>query len=278
MSEEAWTRATTIAETLEDRFGLEWWDKRNVAYGIGQRPDLYALAQSATLDDKDTLNDVARQAKAASGARSGANLGSALHRILQRLDEGEEDYEVPPAWRADVDAYYAALTDAKMTVDPHWIERVVIVPQLRVAGTVDRLVQVWGTEGHFAADFKSGKNAVKYGAHDIAVQLALYANATHAWKGSATDVPRDRWKRYLLPLPEDEPDAYEPLPPVHKDKAYIIHMPVDSAQCDIYTIDIEAGFQAAQLAVDVRSWRKRDDLLTPFTPEEVIAETDPDDW
>jgi len=37
--EEPFTRATTIAKTLDDTYYLEQWQLRQVAYGLGQRPD-----------------------------------------------------------------------------------------------------------------------------------------------------------------------------------------------------------------------------------------------
>src|SRR5690606_11998477 len=60
--ERAWTRATTIANTLADRFGLEQWAKRNVVLGIAAREDLYALAVSCKPEDKDQLNQIAAAA------------------------------------------------------------------------------------------------------------------------------------------------------------------------------------------------------------------------
>jgi hypothetical protein len=74
----AWTRVTTVAGTLADRYGLEKWGNRNVVLGIAAREDLYAQAASCTPDDKDTLNQIVDQAQEAAKAKSGANLGTAL--------------------------------------------------------------------------------------------------------------------------------------------------------------------------------------------------------
>ena len=103
----AWTRATTVASTLADRYGLEQWAQRNTILGIAARPDLYALAASCKPEDKDQLNRIAADAQEAAKSRSGANLGTALHRILEGIDSGE-DLDVPAEWRGDVDAYCAA--------------------------------------------------------------------------------------------------------------------------------------------------------------------------
>ena len=56
--ERTWTRATTVANTLADRYGLEQWAKRNVILGLAARHDLYAQAASCTPDDKTELNRI----------------------------------------------------------------------------------------------------------------------------------------------------------------------------------------------------------------------------
>jgi hypothetical protein len=43
-----------------------------------------------------------------------------------------------------------------------------------------------------------------------------------------------------------------------------MHMPVGQARCDLYWVDLEIGWEAVTLAVDVREWRKRKDISRPF--------------
>jgi hypothetical protein len=265
MSDLAWTRATTIANTLEDRYGLENWAKRNVVLGIAARPDLYALAASCKPDDKKQLSDIVRDAEEAAQASSGRNLGSALHKITARIDTGEE-LDVPKAWRPDVDAYLNTLADNSVKILPEYVERVVVASKPRIAGTFDRLISYEGTT--YVADLKTGANAIEYGVTDIAVQLAIYANADHLWKGTAeeADRNRDHHGRYLLPDPLETPDAYESMPAVNKERAVIIHLPVEQARCDLYWVDIAAGVEGVKTALWVRDWRKRE-LHFPLNPE-----------
>jgi hypothetical protein len=162
----AWTRVTTVAGTLADRYGLEKWGNRNVVLGIAAREDLYAQAASCTPDDKDTLNQIVDQAQEAAKAKSGANLGTALHRFTERIDRGEE-VQVPGQWIPDVEAYTKTLAAAGVAVIPGWLERVVVVPKLHVAGTLDRLVTVPGYDLPLVADLKTGQDVVKYGMGDI---------------------------------------------------------------------------------------------------------------
>lgn len=256
-----WTRVTTIAGTLADRFGLEQWSKRNVILGLAARRDLYALAASCSPDDKEQLNRIVKDAEEAAKARSGANLGTALHRITERIDSGEE-LDVPDPWRADVDAYLSTLLAHRVTIQTQYLERIVVLPKPRVAGTLDRLVTVNLGDELFVADLKTGQDIVTYGMGDIAIQLALYANATHMWKGS--DPRRDQYGRYLLPDPATS-DEYEPMPPVNQEKAIAIHLPVGEGKCSLYWVDIKAGARAAKIAFSTRAWRNRKDLAEPVS-------------
>lgn len=254
--ERPWTRATTVANTLADRYGLEQWAKRNVVLGIAAREDLYALAVSCKPEDKKQLNDIVEAAEEAAKARSGANLGTALHRITERVDRGE-DLDIPDAWRADIDAYCQTLVDNHLTVHPDYMERVVVLPEYGIAGTLDRLLYPGVTPDgpKIVADLKTGKDVVRYGMTEIAIQLAIYANATHMWNG----------------------DGYEPMPHVYTDRAIVIHLPVGEGTCTLHEVNIKEGYRALRAAMWVREWRKRNDLSTPYTTrKEVLASND--DW
>jgi hypothetical protein len=279
MTDQPWTRATTVANTLADRYGLEAWAQRNTVLGLGLRQDLYALAVSCTAEDKEELNRIVGQAQEAAKSRSGANLGTALHRLTERIDTGEE-LNVPDAWRPDIDAYCQTLVDHHVQIHSEYIERIVVVPELRVAGTLDRLVTIGGTLT--VSDLKTGKDAVTYGAGEIAAQLALYSRATHMWKGSADAIKRDRYGRYMLPDPAEFPAAYDVMPAVDQSQALVIHLPVGKAQCHLHTVDLEAGWEAVLQAMWVREWRKRKDLAAPFsqwkeTPQLTLVSTGTDD-
>lgn len=283
MTDVAWTRATTIANTLEDRYGLENWAKRNVVLGIAARPDLYALAASVKPEDKKQLNEIVKDAEEAAKSRSGANLGSALHRITARIDTGEE-LDVPAAWRPDVDAYCQTLADNSIKILPEYVERVVVASKARIAGTFDRLISYEGTT--YVADLKTGVNAIANGVTDIAVQLAIYANADHLWIGDAETVPRDNFGRYKLPEPVEAPDQFEPMPEVDKERAVIIHLPVEQGECHLYWVDIAAGVEGVKTALWVRDWRKRELHFPlnpePFGPDQPTADVIPirteEDW
>src|SRR5215472_1429035 len=94
----SWTRATTWAQTIADTYALNQWQKRMVALGLAQRPDL--LAQVATVLEPD--------AEEHAGASQRSNLGTALHSFLEHLDLGRE-VQVPEPWDQDVAAYRQTL-------------------------------------------------------------------------------------------------------------------------------------------------------------------------
>jgi len=256
--ETSWTRATTLANTLADRFGLEQWSKRNVVLGLGARHDLYAQAASCKADDKDALNRIVKDAEEAAKSSAGANLGTALHRFTERIDAGEE-LTAPPPWDADVQAYKQAMQAHGITVIPTWIEQVVMLADYGVAGTLDRLLYAPGWPGHRIGDVKTGKDVIRYGMTEIALQLALYAHATHLFNPAT-----------------GETTAVHAV--IDQDTAVVMHLPVGKATCTLYQVDIAAGWQAVQLAIDVRNWRKRKDLAEQMIPSAAIEtrSIDPD--
>jgi hypothetical protein len=241
----AWTRATTFAKTISDTFALTQWGERMTAKGIGLRPDLYALACSAPVDDKDTLNKVAQQAKDAAQAAAGANLGTALHSFTEALDRGEQPV-VPEPWAGDVRAYEQAMRSARLVVAPYLIERIVVVPQFRVAGCFDRIL--WrdalttGQPG-IVGDLKTAKR-VDYSWTEIAIQLALYAHGAAIWDAVT--------------------ETYLPMPEVDQDSAVVMHLPVGKGRCDLYTVNIAAGWDITETCQAVRTWRSRKDLAQPY--------------
>jgi hypothetical protein len=241
-----WTRATTFAKTLADTFALSQWGERMTAKGIGLRPDLYALACSAGVEDKDTLNKVAAQAKDAASAAAGANLGTALHSFTESLDRGEQPV-VPEPWAADVEAYRAAMAASGMVTVPTLIERIVVIPQYRVAGCFDRILQTTQAQisarRHLIGDLKTAKR-VDYSWNEIAIQLALYAHGAAIWNAVT--------------------GQYEPMPAVDQNTAIVMHVPVGKGRCDLYEVDIAAGWAVAGTCQAVRTWRGRRDLAQPF--------------
>jgi hypothetical protein len=253
--ERSWIRATTWAKTVSDLFALHGWEKRMVALGFAQRPDLLlrvaAVADpdsSAGKSELDRLIDKARE-HAKAGAR--ANLGTALHAFAESLDVGRPLPEIPPPYDRDIAAYRRAM--ATVEVSRNYVERICVVRELSVAGTMDRLVRFkHGRDGKrlpLIGDVKTGSD-LKFSWNEIAIQLALYAHADTIYD----PVTRE----------------HHPMLEVNQEQALVIHLPAGEGRCTLYLVDIRSGWEMAQLCGAVRAWRDRKDLaqlLDQVVPE-----------
>lgn len=243
----AHTRATTVAQTLDDRYNLELWKMRQVALGLAARPDLIAQAAAHTTEDKEVLNDVCKQAMDAAAAQSGANLGTALHRIIERHNRGQLD-ECPEMFTERLTAYRDAIAAAGIVVRRDLIERVAVLGRHTIAGTFDAGVEIGGR--HYVADLKTG-SGVDFGARGFAVQLAIYANAETLYDYNT--------------------ETHSDAPAFDTDRGLIIHLPSTGGPAALHWIDIAAGADALEHAMWVRSWRKRN-VITSFAAPPAVVE------
>lgn len=234
----AYTRATTLAGTIEDRYNLELWKLRTCAKGLTERPDLYASIAATAEDDKKKLNAICEDALEAGKGSAGANLGTALHTFTERVDLGET-ITIPAPWDADIAAYRVAMANAGVQIVPGGIEKIVVLHDIQVAGTFDRLVTIGGHDLPLIADLKTGAG-LDFSWGSIAIQLALYAHADEIY--------------------DPVTDTTSPMPAVDQDQALVMHLPAGQATCTLYLVDIAAGWEAVQTCLDARSWRKRKDL------------------
>jgi hypothetical protein len=237
----SFTRATTMASTLADKFGLQMWAQRMTALGLTKRHDLYARVAACRPDDNTELNRLVDEAKEAAAASAGANLGTALHSFTERMDRGE-DIAAPEPWNHDLAAYRATLDAAGITVVPGMVEQIVVVPDAGVAGTFDRLMHAPGWTKPRVADLKTGKFLDWT---EISVQLALYAHGDTLYDPATC--------------------THSPMPDVDDQLALVIHLPAGQATCTLYEVDIAAGWEAVEIAKWVRGWRKRKDLAVTVT-------------
>jgi hypothetical protein len=232
-----WTRTTKLASTLDDSYGLNEWDKRMVVYGIGKRLDLADLAAASDLDDVKQLTNIAKQAKAAARADERANKGTALHKYTERVDRGLPT-RAAARWEPDIAVYTAALEKWEITTNANYCERITIIPQVEVAGTMDKIVSYKGVPT--IADLKTGgsvEKGLKFGSMKIAMQLAIYSRGCGLWNMDA--------------------DNWEPMPNgLNQDIGIIIHLPAGEATATLYEVDLKVGWAATLLAYRVSNARK----------------------
>lgn len=271
----AWTRATTVTKVLSDQTALDKWKRRMVLTGVARRPELLGMV-AASVGDKWALDQVAEDAMTAAGAGDRATLGTDLHAITEKLDAGET-VDVPEEHLGDVASYLATLDTFGIERPPHLIERIVVNPAVEVAGTFDRVVVLtkpltasfpdrdpvtFAPGTRMVGDLKTGAN-LSYGWGEIAQQLAIYAWAPVMAKTRVAE--RDRWGRYILPDLDAHPEEFEEMPDdIDLAYALVIHLPVGERRCALYFIDITAGWEAARMAHQVRTWRGRKNLAAPI--------------
>jgi hypothetical protein len=231
----AYTRCTTYVDCLEDKYNLQRWQLRQCAIGLADRPDLL-LSVSAHRDDKRVLNGIAEKAMEAAASSARSTTGTALHALCERVDRGHPLGMVPSSARADVQAYQAATRDFEHV----YIEQFSVHDGLKVGGTPDRVVKFDGR--HYIADIKTGSD-VAWGAMKIAMQLAVYAHS----------------------IPYHPPGQRQPYPfDIDQQEAIVIHLPAGEQRCELSFVNIERGWDAVQVASQVRELRSHKDWYTPI--------------
>ncbi len=264
-----YTRATTVAKTLDDESNLKTWAQRMTALGLAGRPDLVALIAATDPEDKKTLNKICERASEAGGATVRRDLGTALHKMLED-SWFDPNYVAPSPYDADVMAVHTALNAAGFTVAAGMTERMIVNDRHQIAGMFDLLLATTGDGDLIMADIKTG-SSVDFGALGWATQLAIYANADALYRqGKAADGSQD---------------IREPMPAINKSTGVIIHVQPESGACDLHWLNLEAGAEALEMAMEVRRLRKfkplhKMEIAPAETPVEQVArifDTTPDE-
>jgi hypothetical protein len=223
-------RTTTFAGALDDTFALQLWKQRQVAIGMGQRPDLVLAASATDPGDKNRLNEIVE--KATEHATASATTGTSLHALTERLDRGQKLGAIPEPYGADLKAYEKATAGIEWTD----IECFRVLDGWQVAGTADRIGRIGGV--FVVADIKTG--SIDY-PQKFALQLALYAHSL------PYDIATDTRGSAQLDLSQHY--------------AVIIHLPAGEGRCQLYRVDIAKGWDACLLAKKVWDWRATSGLL-----------------
>lgn len=245
-----YTRATTIAGAVDDTNGLMRWKQVKTAFGLVARPDLAMALAATSPDDKTAVHAIVEQAADAAGATAAATVGTAVHAFTERLDRGLDLGVVPAMYAPDLTAYQQTADQVGWRV--LGVEVFTVLHAHKIAGTADRVLELDGVR--YIADLKTSQT-VDY-PHKFAAQLAIYAHSLPYDIESQTTVPWDG-------------------PSPSTDRGLIVHLPSGQGRCELHWIDLRAGWDAVHLALAVREWRARRDLLTPYTrPDPILAAID----
>ncbi|MEU5403700.1 hypothetical protein ABZ348_30915 [Streptomyces sp. NPDC005963] len=267
---------TTFIDCIEDKSNLTDWLCRMVLLGAMVRPDLLELARSLDPDDpvdKKKLTALAEQAKDAAGANVKSRKGTYLHELTEYVDRGEPLPRAISEQDLDDMAEYVLATSPLEVVAA---EQFVVVPELSVGGTFDRLARYEGPgpdgkhiSGQFITDTKTG--SLEYGRLKVASQLATYSRG-RLYDHSKFPVDTDdkkafaAWKKTSFPA-DQAAEAYSELPPVNQDWGIVVHLPQGEATCKLYWADLRIGWALANLALTIRQTRSMKGALTPFVTQ-----------
>jgi hypothetical protein len=232
-----------------------------VLLGATRRPDLLEQARLLNHEDaadKKKLNALTEQAKDAAGANEKSRKGTYLHDLSEYVDRGDPlPKTISGADLDDMAAYMMATSVLKVVA----IEQFVVVPELSVGGTFDRLSYYDGPgpdgkpiSGNFITDTKTG--TIEYGKLDASDKKAF-----------AT------WKKTEFTA-EQAAQAYSPLPPVNQDWGIIVHLPAGTGECNLYWVDLNIGWALAQLALTIRNARSTKGAMKPFVTQATRSGVD----
>lgn len=253
----AWTRASTVAKTIEDTFHLQRWEVRKVMKGLTLRPDLYAMVQTLDPDDesdKGKLNQIGKEAKEAAGGSYGANMGTAFHAFTEDRDMGRYQVPADPGLDASLRAYQACLEEYGWDVVPELLERVVVVPDLGVAGRIDKILIPRNGGGlPMIGDLKTQKT-MDFGALAQSIQLAIYSRGAALW--------------------DEERGEYEAMPSVDQLMGVVLWAPViEPGTCEPWGVNLERGWYWAKHSMETRKGRNEKGLTYQLPkPARVVRE------
>jgi hypothetical protein len=250
-------RASSFGDVLDDRSNLEKYLRRMAVKGMSTRPDITFQVSVTPLTEKWKLNQLVEDAIEAAGGGQRASLGTSLHSLTEMMDRGDPLPPFPAEYAGDLAAYRAATS-----VFTHQsIETFLVNDIVKAAGTPDRTsthaAPLTFGGGKFPAvtlppatrvtDLKTGGHKDYLGGH--AIQLAIYSRAVNYDPATGERTPLD----------------------VDQDWGVIFHAPAGEGTCTLYAVDLNAGWEGALLAAEVRAWRKRKGLATPAAPALSVA-------
>lgn len=250
----SYTRTTSFIDVLEDKRNIQAWAERNVLIGVARDlkfvngvEDLSMALESGNEEErraaKNSLNRKAEVAKDKAGANRKSEQGTYLHGLSELVDQGKPlPPGVTPEDRRDLAAYRAAKHESGL--EHVYMERLMVNDELRVGGTPDRidrpsrtLIAPDGTvitdADLIITDLKTG--TVEFGALKMAMQLSIYANSE---------------------LYDPANGERTPVSGLRTDWGIIVNAPAGTGECALYWADLRLGWEAVQVAAEVRRMRK----------------------
>ena len=264
----AFSRATTIASTLDETYNLDMWIQRQLVKSVlagvrtqmdlqknGKAPTPEELQLDAAMADlwatdpnNQKFNRAAEVVTNLQGGRDASEFGTAIHAWLEAIDVGiVRPRDVPDLFRDHAEAYREVLKRHALLPVPEYTERIVCNDDNAldgqsgetISGTLDRLFRVVSTGDLVLGDVKTSKAAsLEWGVLDFSIQLAIYRYANHMLKLDGS--------------------GWESMPTLSSDTAYLMHIPSDDPQrSSCVALNMGFGSEALKIAIYVRDLRRR---------------------
>lgn len=226
-----YTRASTMAKTHDDQYRILQSKTNKVMKQLISSPEYFS--RIANTEEYFVLETISDELYRQAGGMERAGMGTALHTLTEFIDRGENvPVEAVGGFGPDLLAY-------RQTVDANGLtaarmEEFVIIDEIQTAGSFDR---IWNSVelGLVVGDLKTGKTAPRYAA-TTELQVAMYAH------GKLYDPVTGQ----RSPLPDE----------LRTDLGLLIHLPALEGKCDLYTLDLERGWEQAKRAYETKLWRK----------------------
>lgn len=294
-------RATTIADTLDDQYGLNKWKRRETAMRIHQLAtmdpstklsEFYDTTAAEALDalvtamggtkvtEVDTVLDVIDNLLGGAEARE---LGECVHAWLEALCLGMVLYhQVPAIVRPHIDAALKVMAHRGIISRPEYIERVILNEQGDevVAGRIDCIWELATTGELVLGDWKTNKD-LKYSWLSYGVQIG----GCYGWATKMLTTDGKGWE----PMPKlrgiPHADDHKPDCPIREHEALfadetcprcgasadqrsafaiLLHVPSNTPeQAAAITIDMTWGGEMMAESLLVRSKRKEAKTAVP---------------
>ena len=240
--EVSYVRASSLASVMDDMTPLGDWKARMTGRGVAISPDLSAgfatIADMESSEGKKQANELARTAQDRAGSTVKRTLGTAFHALTEAYDKGEPIGHVPDSLRPLLQDY------AKKMSGMEWVafEQFVVVDELKVAGSLDRLGRAPGWAKPRVLDIKTGR--VDYGQMKFAIQLAVYAHGMVYDPDTGARTSQD----------------------VDLETGVILHADPATGIVTPYEVNLAWGWEAAKMAVKVRELRaEQRKIMRPAT-------------
>jgi hypothetical protein len=236
-------RPSGYAKNLDDENALVDWRIWKAMQGVAHSRALAAEVNSTREDDRPAKKVLREKAMDKGAANESADMGTALHAMTVRVEDGDDDFEIPDQYADDLLEFVSTLGAYGLVSS--YSEIHMVNDPFRAAGTADRifttryrLIPPDGVPiepGELVlGDIKTGKS-LDFSAPGFCVQTAIYAT------GVFYDIVTERRM---------------PTPAINNRWTILIHLPVGKASCTLHWCSIEVGLHGAWLAHEVKEWQR----------------------